>query len=439
MTVFRSDHARYTSAGAISQQYTNIDFRGKPDPSLCRPREESRIVYNGINITIFADPIVIALTQHGILSQWPAVDRDPALDQTFDCRGQDSLGNWDQGVIVITLGAGGTWLNETVLADPIVITLSQEGYFSTGFLVLADPIVINVGLKFIDAIIEYPKSNWIRWSKIGSIDFTVDESNVAGERPLNWHGFVYRILKLGDTLVVYGEGGVTVLTPKGVAYGMKELYNIGLLGKSAVIGTDFEHFFIDVSGKLFKVSSNELEELGYSEFLSQMTNPVMSLDLVKNLVYICDETHGFIYNMKDKSFGSGPISLTGMGSRGNTRYVTALDSSVTIPKFEICTDTYDMGTRKPKNIHSVEIGTDLEEHLELLIEYRTSNREELKKSPWFLVNPDGIAYSPCYGVEFRFRIRSFILEWFQIDRLKINGSIHGFSHRDYLAATKQSL
>jgi hypothetical protein len=432
MTVFRSDYSRHTSPSATSQHYTNTDFRGKPDPSLNRPREDSKLVYSSaLNITIFADPIVVSVTQHGLLSQWPAVDRDPTLDQEFDCE------YWE-AIPTVTIELGGTWFNETIFADPIVVTISLPSSMVLGIIIPTDPIVVTVSLKFTDAIIEYPKSNWVKWSKIGNIDFTIDESNVAGERPLNWHGFVYGILRLNDTLVAYGESGVTVLVPKDVAYGMEELYNIGLLGKSAVTGTKSEHFFIDVSGKLFKVSSKGLEELGYSEFLSQLTDPAMSLDLTRNLLYICDGTYGYIYNTKDESFGSGPVSLTGIGSRGNTRYAVA-PSTITIPKFEICTDIYDMGTRKAKNIHSVEVGTDLSQHLELLIEYRISNRGEFKSSPWFLVNPDGIAYSPCYGIEFRFRLRSFITEWFQIDRLKINGSIHGFSHRDYLAMTRQSL
>ena len=438
MTVFRSDLARYTSPGAISQQYTNTDFRGKPDPSLNRPCEKSKVICNGTNLTIFADPIEISVTQHGLFSQWPAAERNPDLDQTFDCYGDDRHGNADQGVPKITVELGGTWLNKTIFADPIEINVSQEGRCVIGKLILLDPIEVAIEIHSYGAILELTRNNWVKWSKIGYLDFTVDESNVANEQPLKWYGSVYRILKLGDFLVAYGENGITALAPKDVAYGMREISYTGILGKSAAIGTDIEHFFIDVSGKLFRFSPDKLEELGYSEFLLQMTDPVMSLDSIKNLLYICDGTYGFIYNTRDKSFGSGPVNLTGIDSRGNTRYAVS-PSSLTVPKFDVCTDIYDMGTRKAKNIHSVEIATNLSEHLELLIKYKTSNREEFKSSPWFLVNPDGIAYSPCYGIEFKFRIRSFILEQFQIDRLKINGSIHNFSHRDYLAATKQTL
>ena len=437
MTVFRSDNSRYTSPGAISQQYTNTDFRGKPDPALNRPLEPSKLVYSSaLNITIFADPIEITFIQRrSVWSSWPAAPRNPDLDLTFDC----SSGSPDQGVPVIIVSLEGTWLNQTIFADPIEIIVSQHGNHVEGQLILLGPIEIIVSVHSYGAVLEMTRHNWVKWSKIGHLDFTVDESNVANEQPLKWYGAVYRILKLGGTLIAYGESGITILAPKDIAYGMKDLYNVGLLGKSAVTGTDFEHFFIDISGKLFKVSTDGLEELGYSEFLSQMIDPVMSLDLTKNLLYICDGTYGYIYNVKDKSFGSGPVDLTGIGSRGSTRYAVS-SSTLEIPKFEICTDTYDMGTRKPKNIHSVEIATNLAEHLELLVEYRISNRDEgFEESPWFLVNPDGIAYSPCYGVEFRFRIRSFILEQFQIDRLKINGSIHGFSHREYLAMTRQSL
>ena len=438
MTAFRSDYTRHTSSGAISQQFTNTDFRGKPDPSLSRPLENSRIVSNGTNLTMFADPGVMEVRGSGIYSHWPAAERNPDLDLTFDCYGADRLGNWNKGVGVVTLEAGGYWLNRTMLADPGEIVLSAEGIGICGILVNCESSDIVMTAHSYGMIIELVKNNWVKWSKIGSLDFTIDESNVANERPLKWYGSVYKILKLANTLVVYGEGGVTILAPQGIVYGMEELYNVGLLGKSSAAGTNKAHFFIDRSGKLFKVTSEGMKEIGYSEYLSQLTDPVMFIDQSTNLLHICDGTYGFIYNTKDESFGSGVVNLTGLDSRGSTRYAT-IPSTIAIPKFEICTGTYDMGTRKAKNIHSVEVGTDLSEHLKLLVEYRTNNREEFRKSPWFLVNPDGIAYSPCYGIEFRFRIRSFIVEQFQIDRLKINGSIHNFSYREYLAATKQDL
>lgn len=439
MTVFRSDLARYTSPGAISQQYTNTDFRGKPDPSLNRPCKGSRIVYNGINITIFADPIEVAVSVHGLFSQWPAADRDPSLDQTFDCYGTDRHGNWYQGVPQIVVELGGTWLNKTIFADPIEVAISQEGSGVIGLVIPLDPIEVAVGVYSYGAVLEMVKNNWVKWSKIGHLDFTVDESNVANEQPIKQYGTIYKILKLGSVLIAYGQSGITTLTPSGVVYGMKELYNVGLLGKSAVTGTDFEHFFIDTSGNLFKTTFGKVEKLGYSEFLLQLTDPVMFLDITKNLLHICDGTYGFIYNTKNNSFGSGLVDLTGLGFRGNTTYAVAFSSPIVVPKFEVCTDIYDMGTRKAKNIHSIEVSTNLSEHLDLQIDYRVSNREEFKKSPWFLVNPDGIAYSPCYGVEFKFRFRSFIEEQLKIDRLKINGSIHNFSHRDYLSMTRQLL
>jgi len=458
MAIFRSDYKRYTSSGAIGQQFTNTDFRGKPDPALSRPLQGSRIVHNGINITIFADPIVISATPQGdwitglvlgepititlyqraILSQWSARERDPALDQEFDCSGLDRLGNSDQGVIVIGVSSEGDWLNKTFHADPIIISMSQRGKFVEGLNIALEPIIIGVSLGPAEAIFTYPSSNWVWWSKIGFLDFTVDESNVANRRPMSWPGFVCKIIKLDEHPIVYGEGGVTMLIPSGVAYGAKDIYNVGIMGKSAATGNEHEHYFIDTNGKLFRLSSKGLEELGYSEYLSQLEDPTMFLDETKNLLYISDESQGLIYNTRYQSLCSGISGLTGICHKMSDKYVVS-PSTVSISGFEICTDIYDMGTRKMKNIHSVEVATNLTKNLELQIDYRIKNNGAFGTTPWFLVNPDGIAYSPCYGVEFKFRIKSYIAEPFKLDRLKVNGNIHGFSYRDYLAATRQNL
>jgi len=382
--------------------------------------------------------INITLNQRAILSQWPAHGRDPALDTTFDCSGTDRLGNPNQGVIIAGVSPKGDWLNKSLSHEPIIIYLSQRGYLISGLGINLDPIIIGVDLKHPDIVFNFPTANWVWWSKIGYLDFTIDESNVANRRPMSWPGFVCKIIKLDNQPIVYGEGGVTALIPSGVAYGAKDIYNVGIKGKSAATGNEHEHYFIDVNGKLFRLSSKGLEELGYSEYLNQLVNPVMFLDETRNLLYISDESQGFIYNTRHQSLCSGISGLTGICHKTGNKYVVS-PSTISISGFEICTDIYDMGTRKMKNIHSVEVATNLTEHLELQIDYRIKNNGDFGTTPWFLVNPGGIAYSPCYGVEFRFRIRSFIAEQFKLDRLKINGSIHGFSYRDYLAATRQDL
>jgi hypothetical protein len=245
---------------------------------------------------------------------------------------------------------------------------------------------------------------------------------------MEWPGCVYHIGKLGDKVAVYGAGGITILKASGVHWGMDTIHKIGLKNKGAFCGTEFVHFFIDKEGRLFKLS-DKLEKLDYAEFLSPMGTTVMSLDIEKNLIYITDGTSGYVYGIEDGSLGQCPANITGVGVQGGSLYATSYGAIVT-PKFKIRTDIYDLGTRKPKTIERVEVGTDVAEHLYISVDYRKSYRDQFRKIGWFLVNPDGRAYPKCYGVEFRFWLTSSIYEYFELDYLAVRGHIHGYSYLD---------
>lgn len=424
MPIFRSDLTRSTlPGGSTSQQYTNVDFREKSDPSLNRPLEKSRIVYNGINITIFADPIEIIVTQRpSAFSSWPAAPRNPDLDQTFYCSGSDQQGNWDQGIIDLAVSLEGSWLNQTIFADPIEILVSQEGDYVGGVLVDSDPINIAVSIHSYGAIVEMVKTNWLKWSAIGNLDFTIDKTNVAGERPLDWKGWIYSIRKLGSKVVVYGENGVSVLTPAGNIYGLQTIYRIGLKGKGAVSGDDSVHYFVDNLGQFWRFSEG-LEKLDYSEYLSGMLGSlILSWDAANKLLYICDGSQGYVFSQDSGSLGAGPVNVTGIDSQSGILYVVS-PATIAIPTFEICTDIYDLGTRKGKNIYCLEIGTDLAGTLQAAIDYRLDKGAEFVTTPWQAVDERGIAYIPVGGREFRFRVKADALEYFELDYLIVSGEV----------------
>lgn len=373
-------------------------------------------------VTIAADPIVVTVTQHGVRSQWPANDRDPALDQEFDCSYTDVHGRRDAGIPVITVDLTGAWLNQTIFADPIVVTVSQEGGWVTAILVDADPIIVTIGLKSADIVTELFKTNWLKWSNIGSLDFTIDKTNVAGERPLDWRGWIYSIRKLGSKVVVYGENGVSLLLPSDKYYGLQTIYRVGLKGKGAVSGDDSVHYFVDNLGQLWQFSEG-LEKLDYSEYLSGMLdNLVLSWDVANKLLYICDGSQGYVYSQDSKSLGAGPVNVTGIDSQSGTLYV-ASPATIATPTFEICTDIYDLGSRRGKNIYSLEIGTDLTEALEAAIDYRIDKADGFAVTDWHVVDPRGIVFIPVHGREFRFKVKCDTLEYFEVDSITVTGEV----------------
>lgn len=343
------------------------------------------------------------------------------------------------GPIGVTVELFGDLLNEVIVAGPIEVTVTLHGTILTGIIIPVDPLEVTVSLESSYFVVQASKgwgaavpswmSNWIWWSKIGFADFTVDHTNVSGRRPMDWKGTVFEIIKLNDSVVVYGTNGVTVMKPSERHWGMHTISKIGIANKGAAIGTDDEHYFVDQKNVLWKLSGKGLERLDYSEYLEQMTTHILTLDLELGLLYICDGTIGFVYSTGTGSLGLGPAVITGLGVQDDLLYVAASDE-ILYPKFHICTDIYDLGTRKPKTIEQIEVGTELTNDLKVKVETRTRNKANFFSTPWKLVNPSGIAYLPVYGIEFKFHLKSYIREYIELDYIKVSGVIHGAEYLD---------
>jgi len=378
--------------------------------------------------------IEIELSIKHLFSSYPSPGRNPDLDIEFFCDEPDNAGNEDAGIPVLTVTLTGTWLNKSfagVSDDAIIpITLTPLGTYAEGVLVTTDT-AINISITIpdedaltgADFIIQGLKSNWVKWSNIGEMNFTVDKSNVAGERPMDWKGWVRCIKKLGSRAVTYGKNGVTVLTPSGVNWGMKTVHKIGTKGKNAVAGNESIHFFIDNKSQLFSLGES-LEKLDYSEYLTVLgSSVVMHYDAESDLVYICDGTYGFVYSPKDESLGKGPVNIAGLGSQDGTLYVTA-PAAITTPAFEVCTDIYDLGSRNCKTIQSVEFGTDTDETLYGSIDYRKNTSDSFSQSSWKIVHGNGVLWQTVFGREFRFRLKILTYDYLELDYIKVKGVMH---------------
>jgi hypothetical protein len=356
------------------------------------------------------------------ISKLPAA-RNTSLDIVYNCRTRDSgTGLPDQGVLVVTSSFSGVWLNKRIDASPWVSTSSILGSFLKGISAIG-LFTVTTSLKPDDTFIlftDITRTNWVKWSDIGSLVFTVGKDNVAGERPLDWKGYVYAVKKLGNKVVVYGENGVSFLLPTGSIFGLNTIYRVGLQGKHAVTGDESKHFFIDNSGQLWKLSDG-LKLLGYSEYLSALNSSVvMSYDNLNNLVYICDGVFGFIYDVETGSFGKGQENITGIGFKSGVTY-TAASSVISTDPFEICTDIYDLGSRAGKTIYSLEFGTDLTTGLYGAIDWRRDKAGSFTQTPWYTVSSGGRVFITAYGREFRFRVKTLTYEYFELDYIKVNG------------------
>lgn len=337
------------------------------------------------------------------------------------------LADYDQYFTATALNATctitGTWHDLGHAASPLSLTASITGTWLQGSIWSGDALECVASVTFGDYVHNINRRNVVQWSNIGSLDFTVWRDNVAGERPIPLKGWVHQLIKRGNRIIGYSENGVFSLIPAGTSYGLQILYEIGIKGKNAAIGTEYEHYFIDKENQLFKLGDS-LEKLDYSEYLANLTSLVtMSHDKETGSIYICDGRYGYVYSPKDNSLGECSPYITGIGSQSGTKYVTAANI-LTNSAFEICTDIFDFGSRKGKTINEVHIGTDLTGSLYAAIEYRRDKSASWSTTDWRLVDASGKATVLCYGTEFRIKVKCATYEDFEIDYITINGIIH---------------
>src|SRR5512139_1721548 len=166
------------------------------------------------------------------------------LINTYDCR----IHNY-RGAIRAKLALDGHSMYHYIVPDSLIVTVDVSGspVISGFYNAAADPITVAISLTA-EAFSENLRSNWVGWSKIGDIRFLQDMMNDSGYRPMSWKGWVYQILQLGKSAVVYGSGGISILFPikePHPTFGYKEIAKRGILNRNCVCGTKNKHFFLD--------------------------------------------------------------------------------------------------------------------------------------------------------------------------------------------------
>lgn len=356
-----------------------------------------------------------------------AAARDTDLDIVFDCNGYDRTGDPEQGVArAVGLAYGSLTVVDFAATGTAIALASGTPVFGNAFSGEATCYVTAQG----GLLLKVTTNNWAAWSKIGSMDFTIDSTNEAGEMPMSFDGSVYEVKKLQNQVIVYGSNGIDVMAPSEVYWGLKPLLNVGIMSKNSVTTNgDANHWFIDTKGRLWSFGT-KLEQLGYEQLFNTMSDPLLLYDNGEELVYICDGTTGYVYNPALRSMTEGPSTVTGIRFEDEITYVTS-SSDIEMPAFTLLTDIVDFETRKEKTIFNLEVSTTMTETLQARVWWKELYGTAFRVTPWATFTDRGIAYLPCYGVEFQFEFQASAFEALvQIDSLKINGVFHGFSYLD---------
>ena len=251
----------------------------------------------------------------------------------------------------------------------------------------------------------------IVWSKIGDVDFTPGLKNEAGFRRDLFGGEVYHVRRLGDNVVVYSSGGVTLMSPvmsPAATFGFKEVHKIGLKNRGAMNGDFNQHLFIDLEDTVWKLTEEGLKELGYIEYVEVLNagDIIVNFNSYKGDFYISDGVKSLL--LSPQGMSNYPHSVNAVwyddeDGHGLCGLPETPDEEI---EALIVSHIIDMEYRGQKTIFSVELGAAMMTGVEVAIDWRMNSSVDFQRTAFAPVNNEGIASIIAAGTEFRICVKA---------------------------------
>ena len=258
--------------------------------------------------------------------------------------------------------------------------------------------------------------NTVMWSQIGRVEFRIDNytTRTSGYMNMPWgeykKGIVYKVKKLGNKVVVYGDGGMGFLNPISEpisSYGFDRIPSVGVSSGWHVDGDDSIHAFIDNNYDLWLLTQDyKFEKLGYREFMKGMitvADTKVSYDPGSKRFYISNGVEGYV--LTQQGLYSTHQFVTSIGNyRGKT--LCGFFSIGSDSKYRLVSDTLDLKIRGMKTIEMIEVGCDSPGDINVAVDYRYDKTEDFTRSAWKVTNARGGAAIIQTAPEFRLCLES---------------------------------
>ena len=243
------------------------------------------------------------------------------------------------------------------------------------------------------------------WSRIGSIDFTLDKSNISGYRRCPFGGTVHNVRRLGNVVVGYSSKGLVVIEPvqsPSVTFGFVEVSNVGIINQGAVNGNYDHHVYVGEDYILREVTNGGVKDIGYERYIEQLTNGdiIVSYDKKLNDFYISDGT---------KTFLLSPSGLTEIPQHPSAVW-RLNNSTCMLPDTEdsyepiVTTFPFDMSYRGQKTVCSIESDVFPVSSTDIAIDY-CNDSVNYYITDYKPINNQGTCSITVSGNSFRFKIR----------------------------------
>lgn len=247
-------------------------------------------------------------------------------------------------------------------------------------------------------------SKYYVWSKIGSIDFTLDNSNEAGYRRCPYGGDVLCAKSLSNMVVGYSTKGIVSIKPvtdPAPTFGMAMISSIGLLNAGAVAGNDLKHVYLGADKRLYQITPGEgIKLLGYYNYMNRLEGDVViTYDSLKEDYYISDGATTFL--LTAVGLTQVPQSPSAIWNYNGSTYILP---DVTPGYYAtIVTPQFNMGFNGFKTIFSIFTDLYFVHDPKIAIEYYL-NVVDYGTTQMTPVNSQGIASVIASGNSFRINL-----------------------------------
>jgi len=261
------------------------------------------------------------------------------------------------------------------------------------------------------------------WSKIGEVDFTPDQSNVAGYRRDPYGGEVYHTRRLRNNVVGYSSKGVVLMTPvsePAVTFAFTELDDIGLINKGAIDGDLHRHVYVGSDLIVREITEKGIKELGYyrlMDSLSSVDSIIVKYDKRMKDFYIGDSKETYL--LSPYGMSEVPQHPSAVWSMPGDDETVMLPNTIDDYEPLITTAILDMGYRGQKTIFSIESDALLALEPEVAAWWMESF-VSLGATDWIPLNDQGVASIICSGSDLAVALKfDLVAETIRLNYIKI--------------------
>lgn len=246
--------------------------------------------------------------------------------------------------------------------------------------------------------------------------------NALGWIPMRWQGNVLRIKALHEHLIVYGENGITALTPHGADISVRDLASFGILTRDSVAGNMDEHVLIANSGEIYALenqyyaNSLRLQKLDYSEFTTNYLSAgavVGSFDSNDKDFYFSNGTDNFILSEGGLTKHEQVITSIEFAQGGPVGVASDVDPATVT----LVTSPFEMEVPGIKFISWVTLKVRGGGVVSVAADYNFDGSDVFDRTPFYTLNQLRMGYVGIAGIRFRIVVSATDYSTFDLDSI----------------------